>query len=582
MQKQIIALFWKSAMKYPVRTSMAIVGSAIAATVSAYLGPYIISQLLNSLQHGSLTLAASLPLIILYALTQIYGQIIAWRLNLFLTWTMETATERDLYKRIFSHLAAQSLSFHSDRFGGALVSQTTKLINAFERFWDTILFQLIPTASSVIAAVIILAFIFWQYAFILLVLSIIFAVAVLIGSKHLAVRNKEEAQASTATNAHIADAITNIMTIKAHASESEELSTLLEKTNTWRAKSLASMRGFLGVSTGYSSIIAFLNIAALVMAIWASEQHFISIGTVYLSVTYTFTVARQLWEMNNIMRNYNRVMGDAHDMTEILETSPTIVDHSADQLNVTQGTIDFNHVKFTHIGDNDALFKDFSLHIKSGQRIGLVGRSGSGKTTLTKLLLRFVDVDDGSIFIDGQNVANVTQKSLRRATAYVPQEPLLFHRSLYENIAYGNPDASEAAVKKAAKKAHALEFIEKLPNGFDTLVGERGIKLSGGQRQRIAIARAILKDAPILILDEATSALDSESEKLIQSSLDELMKDRTSIVIAHRLSTIQKMDRIIVLEDGAILEDGTHQALLKKHGMYASLWAHQSGGFMEE
>ncbi len=217
-----------------------------------------------------------------------------------------------------------------------------------------------------------------------------------------------------------------------------------------------------------------------------------------------------------------------------------------------------------------------------GQKVGLVGHSGSGKTTLTRLLLRFSDVDKGTVSIDDQDISAITQASLRRAIAYVPQEPLLFHRSLRENIAYGRPDATDKQIREAARKAHALEFIDKLSSGLDTMVGERGVKLSGGQRQRIVIARAILKDAPILVLDEATSALDSESEQLIQASLAELMKGRTTVVIAHRLSTIQKMDRIIVLEDGKIIEDGSHASLLAKKGTYAGLWAHQSGGFIEE
>ena len=204
------------------------------------------------------------------------------------------------------------------------------------------------------------------------------------------------------------------------------------------------------------------------------------------------------------------------------------------------------------------------------------------KTTLTKLLLRFADIESGAITIDGTSIQDATQASLRKAIAYVPQEPLLFHRSLRDNIGYGRPDATEKDIEAAAKKANALEFIKQLPEGFDTLVGERGVKLSGGQRQRIAIARAILKDAPILVLDEATSALDSESEKLIQDALQELMKNRTSIVIAHRLSTIAKLDRIIVLEDGEIKEDGSHDGLIARGGVYAKLWAHQSGGFIEE
>jgi ATP-binding cassette subfamily B protein len=495
---------------------------------------------------------------------------------------METAAERDLYRRIFSHLNNQSLTFHADRFGGALVSQTTKLIGAFERFWDTVLFQVIPTIASLIAAVIILSFVFWQYALVLFILAIAFGVAVFFGNKFLAVRNKEEAQASTATNAYVADAVTNIMTIKSHGREEEELEALTERTTTWREKSLSTMRGFLGISSVYSTLNAALNILALVAAVWASEHHIISIGIVYLSITYTFTVARQLWDMNSIMRNYNRIMGDAHDMTEILQREPDVKDLSTKKLSVKNGRIEFNAIGFTHTDNNDALFDNFSLTIAPGERVGLVGHSGSGKTSLTKLLLRFSDLEKGSISIDGQDIKEVTQKSLRENIAYVPQEPMLFHRSLYDNIAYGKPNATEQEVRDAAEKANALEFIESLPEKFETLVGERGVKLSGGQRQRIAIARAILKDAPILVLDEATSALDSESEKLIQEALGKLMKNRTSIVIAHRLSTISKLDRILVLENGVVEEEGSHETLLKKKGTYAKLWAHQSGGFIEE
>jgi ATP-binding cassette subfamily B protein len=342
------------------------------------------------------------------------------------------------------------------------------------------------------------------------------------------------------------------------------------------------MRGFLGVSTVYSTIIATLNTVALVGAIWASEHDTISIGVVYLAVTYTFTVSRQLWEMNSIMRNYNRIMGDAHDMTEILALIPSVVDKSKTDLTVKKGEITFTDVSFAHTDSKELLFDHFSLAIADGERIGLVGRSGSGKTTLTRMLLRFSDITDGTIAVDGQDISQVTQKSLRENIAYVPQEPMLFHRSLYDNIAYGKPNATKEEVHDAAAKANALEFIEKLPEGFETTVGERGVKLSGGQRQRIAIARAILKDAPILVLDEATSALDSESEKLIQDALAKLMKGRTSIVVAHRLSTISKLDRIIVLENGEISEQGSHQQLLKDKGTYAKLWAHQSGGFIEE
>lgn len=582
MQKDILRLFWQTAMKYPVRTLFSLSGAAVTNVIGSFAGPYIISIILEKLQSGTVTLESVSGLIVVYTITQIYGQVLGWRLNLYFTWTMETYGQRDLYQRIFSALTNQSLAFHSDRFGGALVSQTTKLIGSFERFWDTLIFQLVPSVASILGATIILSFVFWQYAVLLFGLSIVFVIAVFFGSRFLAVRNKEEAQASTATNAYVADAVSNVMAIKSHGRENFELGELTERAVTWRSKSLANMRGFLGVSTIYSTIIATLNTVALVGAIWASQHNTISIGVVYLAVTYTFTVSRQLWEMNSIMRNYNRIMGDAHDMTEILLLTPSVTDKSDSPLVVKNGEIVFKEMGFAHTDSNEQLFKDFSLTIKSGERIGLVGHSGSGKTTLTRLLLRFSDIESGAILIDGQDIGKVTQKSLRESIAYVPQEPMLFHRSLRENIAYGKPDATMEEIRDAAEKANAMEFIEKLPDGFETTVGERGVKLSGGQRQRIAIARAILKDAPILVLDEATSALDSDSEKLIQDALSKLMKGRTSIVVAHRLSTIAKLDRIIVLEDGQIAEQGSHAKLLEQKGTYAKLWAHQSGGFIEE
>jgi ATP-binding cassette subfamily B protein len=251
---------------------------------------------------------------------------------------------------------------------------------------------------------------------------------------------------------------------------------------------------------------------------------------------------------------------------------------------VQDGRIDCTNVRFRYADStaDDYIFDGLNLHIEPGQKIGLVGHSGGGKSTLTRLLLRFDEITDGSITIDGQDICAVTQASLRAQISYVPQEPLLFHRSIRENIAYGNTAATQQEVERAAQLAYAHDFIIKLSDGYNTVVGERGVKLSGGQRQRIAIARAMLKNAPILVLDEATSALDSESEKAIQKALWELMDGKTAVVIAHRLSTIQKMDRILVLDDGTIVEDGSHKQLLAQDGIYAKLWAHQSGGFIEE
>jgi ATP-binding cassette subfamily B protein len=311
----------------------------------------------------------------------------------------------------------------------------------------------------------------------------------------------------------------------------------------------------------------------------------VSIAALVFAVTYLGRLTSSLFDLTPIIRGTEQAFLDAANITDILDETPEVVDAPrAKKLTVSRGEIEFRKTNFSYNDDKNApVIKDLSLTIAPGERIGLAGHSGGGKTTLTKLVLRFADATGGSITIDGQDITKVSQESLRQNIAYVPQEPYLFHRSLRENISYGKPDASDKEIMDAVTKANAHDFVDTLPNGLDTLVGERGVKLSGGQRQRIAIARAILKDAPILILDEATSALDSESEKLIQDALTKLMKDRTSIVVAHRLSTIAGLDRIIVLNHGEIVEEGSHAALVKqKNGIYASLWSHQSGGFIEE
>ena len=332
------------------------------------------------------------------------------------------------------------------------------------------------------------------------------------------------------------------------------------------------------------SMTATINIVAVVSGVLAITTFNAPVGVLVLAIAYTQAITGRLWQFGRVIRNINKALGDAADMTEILQLETEIKDPMQPKdLKITNGSIKFDQVKFGYDdAKNGAILSNFSLDIPGGQRVGLVGHSGGGKTTITKLILRLLDIQGGSLSIDGIDIRDVAQTDLRSHIAYVPQEPLLFHRSIAENIAYGKPDSKKSEIERAAKLAHAHEFIKNLPSGYDTLVGERGVKLSGGQRQRVAIARAMLKNAPILVLDEATSALDSESEKLIQDALWKLMEGRTAIVIAHRLSTIQRMDRIVVLEDGEIVEQGSHKELLEKDGVYARLWAHQSGGFLED
>ena len=583
--KEIFRLFWKTSVPYKHRRNLAIFFAILTVAMNLFAGPLIIAQLLSIIQHNQLHDTKSLwTLIALYGVSELWTSVIGNRLITYIVWTFETAMQRDLYAQCFSKLTNQTLFFHSNKFGGSLVSQTNKLVGAVESFWDTIIWSILPLIISLVGSIIVLSTLLWQYALFLLIFSIVFSLVVYYGSKPMAKLTKKEAKSSNKLNGQLADVISNVLAVKSSGAEAIEQKFFTKTVSSWRNSSLDVMRGFLKISTVYSSISMTIKVSAAAFAVYAAQNNLISVAAVYLIITYTSSVTRELWNMNGIMRNYNRIIGNANDMVEILQTPTTLINKSSSKLEVTSGEISMDKITFTHDeGQGDTLFHDFSLDIKPGEKIGLVGASGSGKTTLTKLLLRFADIDSGKITIDGQDISKATQASLRAKIAYVPQEPLLFHRSVRENIAYGRPDATDAEIEEAAKKAGAYDFIAGLKDGFDTMVGERGIKLSGGQRQRVAIARAILKDAPILVLDEATSALDSESEALIQKSLETLMENRTSIVIAHRLSTIAKLDRIIVLKNGKIVEDGSHDELInKKRGVYAKLWARQSGGFIEE
>jgi ATP-binding cassette subfamily B protein len=478
----------------------------------------------------------------------------------------------------------KDLTFHSNRMSGGIVSDNNKLNSSIERFWDTIIFTAVPIVTTIISVCTVLAFIYWQFAVALIIVSLTVFFVIVKAQSWLSPRSRATADRSSAMTAYFADVVSNISAVKTFAGEAYETRQYAGRITAWNGALRRERRGVLLVTGAMGTMMMTMNILAFAAAVVATQYHLASVGTIYLVISYTVNVVGQLWSVSNLTRSYIRIIGDAGPMIETLDDAPRLTDPpSPKPLVVTRGEITFDAVTFAHDQNQSALFKDFSLTIEPGQKVGLVGVSGSGKTSLTRLLLRLSDVDDGHILIDDTAIDAVTQADLRRAIAYVPQEPVLFHRSLRENIAYGNPDASESEIRRATRQAHALEFIDTLPEGFDTLVGERGIKLSGGQRQRIAIARAILKNAPILVLDEATSALDSESEKLIQDALEKLMQKRTSIIIAHRLSTIAKLDRIIVMADGAIIEDGSHTELLKKRGgMYAKLWKHQSGGFIEE
>jgi ATP-binding cassette subfamily B protein len=579
--EETLRLFWSVAKTTPWRLAFSLIMPVLTVLAAGFLGPLLIAELLGRIQTGGVTLAGSAGLIAGYAASQVFGQVIGWRVTLYVMWTAVLQGMRQLYQRVFDHLTAQSMSFHADRFSGALVSQTNKLTGAYDLMAETVVWQIVPVVTTVVAAVVILSFVLWQYAVFLAVMCLLFVVAVLASRPRLERLSVAEAQASTRMTGFLSDVMTNISAVKAHGSEETERLAARQVSDRWVSADLRVMKAFLGYSTIFSSVMAVTNVGAVVAAVLAAQYDAIDIPGIYLAVTYTLVVTEKLWQINQILRNYTKILGDAHDMVEILNEQPMVADRTEVPLRPGPGEVRFDDVRFAHDEQrDDPLFTGFDLVVRPGERIGLVGHSGSGKTTLTRLLLRFSDVTGGRVLIDGQDVREVSQASLRRAIAYVPQEPLLFHRSLWDNIAYGKPDATDAEVRAAAAKAQALDFIESLPDGFATPVGERGVKLSGGQRQRIAIARAILKDAAILVLDEATSALDSQSEAEIQAALDEAMTGRTTLVIAHRLSTVASMDRIVVMAAGRIVEQGPPADLLAAGGAYAALWRRQSGGFM--
>jgi ATP-binding cassette subfamily B protein len=587
--KETITLFWHHATRYPKYLVPLLIIVPANILIGDFFAPYITSQVLQKISQGAYDVnnlwGSFGPQILMYAGAAITSFIIGWRVTIWLIWRLEMFVLRDIAQRIFDHLITMSAHFHANRFGGSLVSQANKLTGSYVRFADATIFNMYTLAIAMTAAIVILTPRVPLYSAALLLLSAIYIIGTLRFSKPVRIANTREAEAQSRQTGFLADAITNVMAVKSFAGgehESKRFWKVATKTlkATERSMYATTMR-----ETYASMITTSIGISALVIAVIGVSLFKLDIGTVFLMVIYTGNIGMRLWDFQNVLRQYNRALGDASDMVKILQIKPGIKDPVKPEVSrISEGKIDFNHVLFAHAGANkqDTLFKDLDLHIAPGEKVGLIGHSGSGKTTLTRILLRFSDIDDGEILIDGQNIAHITQDDLRRSISYVPQEPMLFHRSIRENIAYGKPDATDTEIIEAARKAHAHEFIEKLSEGYGTLVGERGVKLSGGQRQRIAIARAILKDAPILVLDEATSALDSESEHLIQASLQELMKRRTAIVIAHRLSTVQKMDRIIVLDNGVIVEEGTHHDLITQGGVYASLWAHQSGGFIED
>jgi ATP-binding cassette subfamily B protein len=587
--RQVLRDYWQQYRVHPWYSLVAFFVPATGTILVLFVPPLIVAKLIDIFAtRGEISLTATGGYIALLGVLWMIGEVF-WRIGLHFLIKLETDGMNVLSKAAFRRLVERDYDFYTNHFVGSLTKKAMAFSRNFETFTDTLSFNIMNNALPVVFVVIVL----WRYSpWIPIVLMSCMAIVIVIALPIIRRRSRLVAlrhDAGSKMSGRLSDAATNILAVKSFAKENREYDLYEEYVDdfTRKFKHAADYQN-IRFDTLISPLYVATNVIGLIAAIFFAQKLGLQAGTIVVVFSYYSSVTRIFWEISRTYRNLESSVSESAEFAQLFVPPPTIRDApGARSLVVTNAAIRFDRAHFRYggdeaggEGDEKAFLKNFKLEIKGNQKVGLVGPSGGGKTTITKLLLRFIDLQSGSITIDGQDISGVTQTSLREAVAYVPQEPLLFHRSLFENIAYGDEKATEKDVMRAAKLAHADEFIEELPLGYRTLVGERGIKLSGGQRQRVAIARAILKNAPILILDEATSSLDSESEKYIQEGLWELMKNKTALVIAHRLSTIKHLDRIVVLDRGKIVEDGTHAELTKKKGLYAKLWSHQSGEFL--
>ncbi|HBL39600.1 TPA: ABC transporter ATP-binding protein [Candidatus Uhrbacteria bacterium] len=503
-----------------------------------------------------------------------------WRVTGFGSSWIYTRIESHLQVESFHALLRHSYRFFSNNFSGSLVRQTNRFVDAFGRLGEKFQWNLIPLVVTLVGVTIALSL---RHALLGIIMAawivVVIGLNVWLSLWKLKYDIRRAAMDSKMTGM-LSDAITNSSNIKlfsAYTHEHDRYGAVVEQHRRLQKWTWDLAEIIMSVQT---LLMGAIEIGLMYAGIRLWQRGLLTVGDFALLQAYLISVFDKLWEFGRTIREIYEQLADASEMAVILDTPYEVMDaRGAKKLKVERGRIEFQDVEFRYHKTRRVL-SDFTLSIAAGEKVALVGSSGAGKSTVTKLLMRFFDVTSGNIFIDGQDIARVKMESLWENVALVPQEPMLFHRTIMENIRYGEREASDEEAVKAAKLAHAHEFIQELPQGYDTYVGERGVKLSGGERQRVAIARAILKNAPILVLDEATSSLDSESESLIQDALKKLMKGKTTIVIAHRLSTIMQMDRIVVVEKGRVVDMGTHEELLKKKGMYQKLWNIQAGGFI--
>lgn len=503
-----------------------------------------------------------------------------WRLSGCAGMRLITKSEADSSKELFKYLIEHSRAYFNSKFAGSLVNKIGHATRGASSMFSNFLWQFYPLFLTLIINISIVISIDYRLGIMLSIWTIVFLTLnyyMVKKKQHLSYAN---ANANSIMKGKMVDTVGNIATVQANAYQHYEKSYINFFIKNRQKKHLKSWIASEWILFINGALLAIFMFGMIGITIYLVQNAIASIGSLVLVISMTLSLTHSLFfighKMTDTIDDYSQI---EEGLNELIVPYGVKDKPGAKNLKKAKGDLNFKNIVF-HF-DNTLVFDNFSLLIKAGQKIGIVGVSGAGKTTLANLLLRNHDIEEGSIKLDGNNISDITRKSLREKIAFVPQDTSLFHRTIKENIGYGNLDASDKQIIEAAKKAQAHEFIMGFPKGYDTYVGERGVKLSGGQRQRIAIARAFLKKAPILLLDEATSALDSESEVLVQAALAQLIQKKTVIAIAHRLSTLRVMDRIVVLDNGKIVEDGTHTSLLRKKGVYANLWNRQVEGFIE-
>ncbi len=579
-----MTIFYRHLLAYPVRVIALIIVIVIAASVSNST-PLLFQRLIDSLNHLTAqdpnALWIALRQVILLGLITLAGWL-TWRVAGFLTSSLQPRVRADLERSAMDALGRHSYRFFTDEFTGSLVRRVRSFPAAFVDILESVLWRVLPLIVDVTFMFVVFTRLHIAFTLILVAWIGIMGTKTYFFVRKKAALDLERAAKDSAATGMLADIIGNMLNVQLFTAHAFERQNFFRVTEDRKRIVVRSWRYGEWMMLFQNVLSAGLLTAVLGVLAWLWSQGRVAIGMFAVAVLYISRLTRSMDDLGNAMRRIYEAFAEAAEMTAIMLQKPEIVDRrGASILGLRRGQIEFQHVSFSYRG-TASILKDIHVRIAAREKVALVGPSGAGKTTMMKLLLRFFDVTEGGILIDKQDISKVTQESLHRSIALVPQEPILFHRSLMDNIRYGRQDATDAEVVEAARQAHCHEFIVALPDGYATMVGERGVKLSGGERQRVAIARAILKNAPVLVLDEATSSLDSESEALIQDALRQLMKNKTVIVIAHRLSTIMQMDRIIVMEDGQITDMGTHEQLLQKEGMYRTLWNIQAGGFLQD